>query len=626
MVEVRELVKGIAYGIWYSQHHIVHSFLIIPFGILVVLTVLYGFNVLIADVLKIKFPCSVLGMLINLLWLCILSSLTHVGSNLPAASWKSKVGACSTWILEHYLMLIKPLMNFSLKWINVFFIPSFIILPLSAAITFVECLKIAAVFVVGGVAMMVFNVYLILFLKFSLTSLGFHTSTEKDHELSELDESLLGNDEEIELFDLNRPFISAREDITTIDMSSLRPTKTEPANRIRSLSLTENPFHYDPNTDPDLRRFSTTVASSMPSGFDSPVTNVANTPAIPESSQASQVTETTGGTAATTGGTMSPFSKSVAIFITNYIDWFLFLALFIISLPFYYVSSIHVMLPYHLGLTVIAYYLALLVPAKFPKTKSFAHPILILTFEILLVCFIGSLIYHHGSPKGFLEDLRYYKTGKNYLTLFSGIAEYNNGETVPQSVLKSGFTSEPMWPGAGDFLSSLMDVSIVALSLPIFTHRKDFVKNFWMVAPTIVISMVITFACYPIICHKIGISQERSLGFVGRLVTLALGTPLVDSLGGSISLMAVCTILSGICGVLIGDPFFKLLRISENDFVVRGLTLGINCGAISTAHLLNVDPRSASMSSLAFSIFGAMMAILASIGAIRDLLRSSVGL
>ena len=59
------------------------------------------------------------------------------------------------------------------------------------------------------------------------------------------------------------------------------------------------------------------------------------------------------------------------------------------------------------------------------------------------------------------------------------------------------------------------------------------------------------------ICHAIGIQPERSIEFIGRSVTLALGTPLISALGGSISLMAVCTILSGILGVLINEPLFK---------------------------------------------------------------------
>jgi putative effector of murein hydrolase len=317
-------------------------------------------------------------------------------------------------------------------------------------------------------------------------------------------------------------------------------------------------------------------------------------------------------------------AKAITVFITKYIDWILYSVLFVVSLPLYYVKSVHLFLPYHLSLTIVAYYLALLIPQKWPWTKKFAHPILISTAEILFVCFIGSLIFHKGQPSGFLNDLKFYRTGKTYLHLFNGQIMLNNGKEL---VLPANdYTATPKWPGCGDFLASLMDISIVALSLPMFTHRRDFVNNFWVLMPPILVSIALTYFIYPIFCYHIGIESQRSIGFIGRSVTLALGTPLINALQGSVSLMAVCTILSGICGVLVGDVVFKLLRVSPNDYVTRGVSLGINCGAIATAHLLNTDPRAASMSSLSFSIFGTIMVIMSSIGAIRDLIRSFVGL
>ncbi len=45
-------------------------------------------------------------------------------------------------------------------------------------------------------------------------------------------------------------------------------------------------------------------------------------------------------------------------------------------------------------------------------------------------------------------------------------------------------------------------------------------------------------------------------------MTLALGTPLISTLGGSISLMAVC-ILSRVFGSLINEPLFKFLKVDK---------------------------------------------------------------
>lgn len=66
---------------------------------------------------------------------------------------------------------------------------------------------------------------------------------------------------------------------------------------------------------------------------------------------------------------------------------------------------------------------------------------------------------------------------------------------------------------------------------------------------------------YPAICALIGIESSRALAFPARSVTLALATPVVKNLGGSIPLVVVVAILSGIIGVLVGQEILKLLRI-----------------------------------------------------------------
>jgi putative effector of murein hydrolase len=77
-------------------------------------------------------------------------------------------------------------------------------------------------------------------------------------------------------------------------------------------------------------------------------------------------------------------------------------------------------------------------------------------------------------------------------------------------------------------------------------------------------------------------------------------------------LVVVLAILSGIIGVLVGGYILKLLHIPPgtlfsadslmtDDYVTRGVTLGINASAISTAQLLMTDPRAAAFSSLPFA-------------------------
>lgn len=591
------------------------NYVAIPAGILVILCVLYGFNELLVNVAKIKFPASVLGMLVNLVWLTALLGL----SNLPLGRIRDPIRKISGLILEWYLYLIRPLMSFTLKWINVFFIPSFVILPLLAHISIIECLKIAAVFVIGLLITFVFDVYFVMGLRW-ITYYAMGDSHQKD-------------DEGEELTTLNP---TKNNDITTIDLELIRSKPTIP-DQEQEVLFSSNPFRTPSIVSTvTIPEPAYTGQGLLPTSVTHDVRSedsISELEFNQHSELGSSDDQTSGEGAPEISSEQDDKSnnmdhldndaKQVAVWVSMYLDWIIYGTLFVISLPFYYITNIHVLLPYHLAITVIAFYMALLVPQRWPVLKRFAHPIIVSTGIILFVCFIGSLIFHH-KPKGFLDDLRYYKTGKNYTNLFSRKIMLNGGKE--NSMPEDDITATPQWPGCGDFLSSLMDVSIVALSLPMFTHRKDFVSNFIFIMPPLLVTSALTFFLYPLICYNIGIDAERSLGFVGRSVTLALGTPLVLALGGSVPLMAVCTILLGICGVLIGDYLFKLLRVPKDDYATRGVSMGINCGAISTAHLLTTDPRAASMSSLSFLVFGTVMVVFASINGVAAVIRGWVGL
>lgn len=69
------------------------------------------------------------------------------------------------------------------------------------------------------------------------------------------------------------------------------------------------------------------------------------------------------------------------------------------------------------------------------------------------------------------------------------------------------------------------------------------------------------------------------------------------------------------------------LRPPKNldDYVTRGVTLGVNSSAIATALLLRTDPRAASLSSLSMSLFGTVTVLFTSIPPVVNMIRSLVG-
>ena len=125
----------------------------------------------------------------------------------------------------------------------------------------------------------------------------------------------------------------------------------------------------------------------------------------------------------------------------------------LIGLPVYYATGYA--MPAQLALNVLAYFAALALPGNY---KRFLHPVLLSSVITIMGIWILALCRHDDLHHG----LHAYSTKTRYLQIW-------NGDKGLQR------------PGAGDVFSSVLDVSIVALALPMFQYRNELrrhVSNF----------------------------------------------------------------------------------------------------------------------------------------------------
>lgn len=123
--------------------------------------------------------------------------------------------------------------------------------------------------------------------------------------------------------------------------------------------------------------------------------------------------------------------------------------LFLVGLPVYLVTNYA--MPAQLSLNILAYFLALELP---PTWRRFLHPALVAS--VITVSGIYVLAVCRGDD--FRDGLLAYQTKTRYQQLFAGKTN------LPK-------------PGAGDFLSSVLDVSIVALALPMYQYRQELKRS-----------------------------------------------------------------------------------------------------------------------------------------------------
>lgn len=121
------------------------SWLYVPAGIMVILAICFGIHSLIG-LSTVSFPASVACMILLFFFL--------IGCELVLGDRKTKaivrvidVPVSGTVIfIAHHILTARPKAGFTLRYINIFFCPSFILLPLSPAVSGVNVAKIIAVF------------------------------------------------------------------------------------------------------------------------------------------------------------------------------------------------------------------------------------------------------------------------------------------------------------------------------------------------------------------------------------------------------------------------------------------------------------------------------------------------
>ncbi|KAI1210160.1 LrgB-like family-domain-containing protein [Annulohypoxylon truncatum] len=532
-----DLLTAVQISFRHSRHKIIQAWLYVPFGIILMLLACFGVKKLF-DLGSVTFPSSVACLII--LFLALLLSEQVLGEHRT----KRIVG------------VIEVPGDWALRWINVLFTPSFVLLPLSPSIGGIEVLKMIAVFVIGFIVMMVLAAYMTRSIQLILGS-SKRAMTARAEELNP-------NNDEI-------PMTAVPESAGT----------STPADISDQPSSDEVNLQRPPPSQDVVQGHR--VDDSSPASTSSDAEHLNLPPQSPV-----------------------PPSRSVrwAAIITTRLDLFIYTTLFLfVGLPMYYAGGYA--MPLHLTVNILTYFGAMSLPLNW---RTYLHPVLVSSlFTVLSIWVLGLL---NGVPLP--STLTAYKTGSNYAELWT---PHPNPNPNPLPL-----------PGAGDLFSSVLDASIVSFALPVYRYRRELRQHLAAIlVPNIAISVGSLFA-YPAICHAIGISAPRSLAFAARSLTLALAVPAAKNLGGDANAVAALAIMSGIVGVLVGQRMLGWLRIPEDDYVTRGVTLGANSSAIAAALLLRTDPRAAALSILAMSLFGTITVLFTSIPPMTIVIQSLVGM
>lgn len=103
--------------------------------------------------------------------------------------------------------------------------------------------------------------------------------------------------------------------------------------------------------------------------------------------------------------------------------------------------------------------------------------------------------------------------------------------------------------GAGDLATSVLNAGIVSWGLKLFEYRAHLLSRGGLtVLVTTAAVALVNVVAWPLLAARVGVRPGAgALSFAARSVTIALGGPAVDSVGGDAGINAVGVVVNGIC-------------------------------------------------------------------------------
>jgi len=127
----------------------------------------------------------------------------------------------------------------------------------------------------------------------------------------------------------------------------------------------------------------------------------------------------------------------------------------------------------------------------------------------------------------------------------------------------------------------LLGPAIVALAVPVRRHRRLVRAQAPALLIAVTLGSIAGIATTVLLATWLGLADATTTALAPKHATSAVSAAVMSVVGGSESLAAVVSILTGIIGAAIGIPLLRLLRITDPS--VTGVAIGVSSHAIGTA-------------------------------------------
>lgn len=159
------------------------------------------------------------------------------------------------------------------------------------------------------------------------------------------------------------------------------------------------------------------------------------------------------------------------------------------------------------------------------------------------------------------------------------------------------------------YLVAMLGPITVAFAIPVFRYRAIVKQYFFVLIVSSSVSMLVGILSSWLLASMFNFDEILKNSLLARSISIPFALELTEKVGGSISLIPLFTVITGLVGMLFGD--FLLLWMRYKNRIAQGAALGNAAHAMGIARARQRHELEGVIASLSMIISGIIMVLFA---------------
>jgi len=176
-------------------------------------------------------------------------------------------------------------------------------------------------------------------------------------------------------------------------------------------------------------------------------------------------------------------------------------------------------------------------------------------------------------------------------------------------VLLMAHISYPAYASRSHWLSWMLGPATIAFAIPIFDHRETIRRHWLPLTVGVVVGMSVAVVSSVALSRLMHLPEALERSLAVRSISTPFAMIAAPELGGATDLAAIFVVVTGVCGMILGEWLLALLPVQTSMAKGALFGAGAHAAGTATAHGRNADEGV--IASITMIVAGVLMVIVA---------------